>query len=442
MKAAFKAVLVFLLFVFLLYGIPGEEDSSVKLPAGTIYVQAQKESFPDLPLEKEVAVFDENGSEIWRLESPAYIETVMLPDGTLQNQVSGLHPSGCLLFVSRGGGMGGGVWDTATRSWILEIQQGEFTFTEQDGILLSFTLGDQCYDAGFRPLPENAQPSFKIDGQSLINTQDSSGQKYIAKADGTYFLGFDDFILKNELLEAPLPQGGLEIFQTFQDRSMVVGGSYNATTVIGGKAHWRDLRYLCDSSGNILYRDWNRSSIGYAADQYGELDRRYLEFSSVDGVPSQFLDLETGNPITLPEGWLWLTYKGNGLFLLENNQEYCIYDAKTQSLGLSFQTKLTRTRIFLFGKESYALQSRSGTKYNQLFIGKKKVELAEDTESLDIVPGDTPVILENRADGTCSASYILDAEGNLLYKGDGPILSADGDYYIEKYDTEYKIRLR
>lgn len=293
----------------------------------------------------------------------------------------------------------------------------------------------------FHYMGKEEQDFFEIGGQTFYNASDALGKNYIARADGSCFLNLEDFLLKNGLMEAPLPQDGLELFQTIGEQYLIVGGSYNDSTILDDTSTYRELRYLCDVNGNLLYRNWNRSGIGYARDQYGNLDKRYLEFSDDGGKPSQFLDLETGEEITVPEGWSDLQYKKDGLFLLENQQDYCIYDASDHSQGLSFRTKLFRDRIFLFGKRSYAIQSRSGAQYNQLVLERREVDLGTDTEFLAIIPGENPVILEGGQDGACTVSYILDAEGKLLYQGDGNVRGADGPYYLEQDGTEYRISM-
>ena len=450
MRGILKTAGFLLILWFLLRSISGIEEGKeeLELPEGTVYLYSQKEEFDSQLSEADhLAVFDGKGSPIFEMEAPAYIENVMLPEGTLLGKWTGLIPSDALLFITTPYRLSGskereaGVWDTATRSWILEMAAGMFSFREEAGKLSSFAKGAESYDAGFHLIQKEEQDFFEIGGQTFYNASDALGKNYIARADGSCFLNLEDFLLKNGLMEAPLPQDGLELFQTIGEQYLIVGGSYNDSTILDDTSTYRELRYLCDVNGNLLYRNWNRSGIGYARDQYGNLDKRYLEFSDDGGKPSQFLDLETGEEITVPEGWSDLQYKKDGLFLLENQQDYCIYDASDHSQGLSFRTKLFRDRIFLFGKRSYAIQSRSGAQYNQLVLERREVDLGTDTEFLAIIPGENPVILEGGQDGACTVSYILDAEGKLLYQGDGNVRGADGPYYLEQDGTEYRISM-
>ena len=76
-----------------------------------------------------------------------------------------------------------------------------------------------------------------------------------------------------------------------------------------------------------------------------------------------------------------------------------------------------RDRIFLFGKRSYASSPAPEPSITSFVLERREVDLGTDTEFLAIIPGENPVILEGGQDGACTVSYILDAEGKLLYQG-------------------------
>lgn len=414
-------------------GLSGENTGTLRLPENTVYLCAR-----DGDYNSGVVVYASGGDEILDLED-ACVEYVISPQGDLVEPMVGQIGEDSLLFLNMGSAYNGGLWDIATRSWIVEPSGNSFAFTVRDGKLQSFEIGGQEYDGQLRSVESGTQETFRIGELVLTNGTGADGEVCIYDSQGQVYLDGDRLSQKNRSLGIAIPQAGMEIVDTVGDRFLILRGVYELPESDGGDYY---IEYLCDAEGNILYSDWNRRYIGYARNQYGQTDEAYLEFRDLyGGNPSQFLDLTTGREIVVTEEYDSIQYGGNGLFLFGKGREYCIYDARNDVYGDTFTVTAPLTDQYVFGLDSYAVHSALGREYNRIVIDGQEMELSEEAGIVSVKGGAYTVVLEGNAAGTSfERSYILDDTGSLVMEESGDVICADHSYYLEERNGRFDIR--
>lgn len=428
MKKIFVKPVWISIIIIILTGC-GLNHAQIELSTDKAYLCAQNDNY-----EPGIVLYSSTGEEILHL-SDACMKKMTSPDGTVLDRMIGQIPSDSLLFISLDINAYSGVWDTSTQSWAIEPTEGWFLFTEQNEKILSFSIGENTYNIACEPLHTDEE-FFEINGQVLVNGYDSEGKKCIYNSENELFLDEKLFIDKNKTLSVPMPDTGVEITGVVDEKYMILEAEYSSPNSTE-KTH---IEYLCDTNGIIQYPEWNNRNITYAENQYGETDLTYIEFKNTADTPSQFLNIDTGEGIVLPAEFENIRYAANGLFYFYSGNNVCIYDAINHIYGATFTLDDIFANIYIFGPQSYLIQSITGAKYSKFVIDGLEQLLSDNVEILLVFSGDYPVIVEGKLGGPYWRSYILDDTGSLVMTGNGNVCYADSSYYLEISNNSYSIK--
>lgn len=405
----------------------GINNAQIKLSEDKVYLCAQNDNYA-----LGVTVYDSDGEKILQV-SDACMKKIISSDGMVIDRMMGQIPADSMLFIGLDINTSSGVWDVSTQSWAVEPTEGWFNFREQNEKLISFSIGENSYDAECRPL-DNQKEVFEIKGKELENGHDADGKKGIYLK-GELYLDEKLFAEKNKDLSVPMPDTGLEVTGVVAGKYMILEGEYSSENS-GEKKH---IEYLCDENGRIQYPDWNHYEIRYAENQYKETDLNYIEFrGETSEIPSQFLNVHTGEEISIPSEFI--IYAANGLFYFYTGNNFCIYDAESHAYGETFMPEDSIANIFVFGLHTYVIQSVLGSKYSKLVIEGEELELSSNVEVLLVPSSDFPIVLEGELFGPYWRSYIIDHTGKLVMIGNGNVWYADNSYYLEIDGNDYAIK--
>ena len=385
-----------------------------------------------------VLLLDRNGESVLEL-SDARLSSCTLQDGTILSQTAGEIPDNALLFIEfdgSGENPQGGVWSVKEQDWLVPPGEGPFAYISYEGVLETFYINGLSYGIDGRPQPSKSleETFFHFSDDLVLHNQlDASGNYYIADESGECLLNGATFYEKNSSLLPDLTYDD-SIFMTNSIMGKYMILEYNQITSSGdGRSIINTASFLCDLQGNVLYPEWGYDGVIFPSDQFGHTDRNYLSFFSPEGQLIHSLYLPTMQEISFPDGFTDAGYKSNGLFLLENQGKYTIYDSKTDSLGAAF-TLDDYMAVFVLGPDSYVIQQIN----NNRIVIENVPQLCEE-EIAVVSAGEYPVIKSGEIWGPYDTSYILDSDGHLRYKINADIICADSSHFLTETLHNYQI---
>lgn len=331
------------------------------------------------------------------------------------------------------GNMDCGIWDVDAGTWKVEpVGYGQL-FGIRDGLIDYLQPEDDSLNQNLPFLDYDDDRFLSIGNKKLTNQTDAEGYSYIADENGDCFLDGASFYQRNCLLGVPMTQErNIRLDNIVNDKYMVL--QYDYTTLREDGTYLSSTHtYLCDTTGNILFPEWNYEWVTYAQDQFDYTDRHYLQFGN-SAQEFHYFDLETETAVSLPEGWERTYYYGNNYFLNHDGNKCQIYDAKQDIPGDPFTIPETQS-IFVAGPNSYILQFPE----SRIVIGGIEQPLKNESSIAYMTSGPYSLVTSGPFGSDNGVCYILNRDGECIYQTEQKVLYADENWYLTLDNTGYHL---
>ena len=372
----------------------------------------------------------------------ARIEYCVSDDGEFLDKKAGEIPKDTILFVEMfkfGKQWGMGVWDCGECAWIIEPMEGFLSFSSDNGRMDTFSIGTSgCYNFSTRTFTEKAERIYILsNGLQLENGYDTKGNECVYESNGERYIIANSFYINNRNAGIKIDRpDDIRIYDVVESEYIIIECSKLVSVGDGLKdtLYWS---YLCDSTGNILFSEWDYDYVEFVKNQFGETNRQILKFGRKNGMDYHFVDVSTMEEIIIPDGYNDAVYMNKGYFLLDNGmEEYIIYDSETQMKGDTINkndfSSILANSFHVFGTHSYMIQNQG-----KLVIEGMEKDLLDETEILVTVPGDYDVVKAGKLGGPYHTNYIFDSFGNLMLQTSENVVCADEERYLVLKNNKY-----
>lgn len=337
-----------------------------------------------------------------------------------------------------------GIWDVEKECWLIEPQPGwpALSWMSVNGQLelKECYLGDKIYDKDFNCIEteDEREQEFKVSEELILRRIfNEKGNSCIVDQYDSIYLTDEEFKEKNPFLQDLYKTGQISLKGVVPEKYLLIYYEHQ-TKKEEGKYLISDYSALCDLDGVIQYPELEYTSVRFPFDQYDCLEKNFIEFrgEEEDSLPN-YLNLSTNELVDFPEGCSDIGYKGNGLFLLEKDSKYIIFDASVNQTGSSFNKDGNLLDFtYVFGLQSYVTSSYSNRK---VVIDDIERELDPDNGWVDVFQGEYPIIKVYQKSGGIRTCYALTPEGSLLIETPQNVIYSNERYYVYKENDEYHI---
>ena len=337
-----------------------------------------------------------------------------------------------------------GIWDVEKECWLIEPQPGwpALSWISVNGQLelKECYLGDKIYDKHFNCIEteDEREQEFKVSEELILRRiYDEEGNSCLVDQYDNIYVRDEEFKEKNPFLQDLYKTGQISLKGVVSEKYLLIYYEHQTETE-EGKYLISDYSALCDLDGVIQYPELEYTSVRFPFNQYDCLEKNFIEFKGEeeDSLPD-YLNLSTDELVDFPDGCSDIGYKGNGLFLLEKDSEYTIFDASVNQTGNSFSKDGNLLDFtYVFGLQSYVIQHHENGK---VVINGIEQELDTETEWANILEGKYPIIQISKRFGELRTSYVLNPEGKLMVETPKDVIYANERYYISVEHDEYHI---
>lgn len=370
-----------------------------------------------------------------------YVYFVIDKEGFLLDRYAGKISSGTFLVLTSSKDIHtsvSGVYAVGENKWIIDPKERFVGYKgDGNGRVTRLKFGDSEYNYLSKIASEDkkTQPCY---GEKGLHTETGeAGKDKIVDKDGNNVLDAQTFYQINKpLVPAPID----DIYYPIISILDVINENCFLITYL-------QKEYLCSADGRVI----SISGLDYLSSDY----RFYREEDSTGNTvytSSKYLLLCNNNHdryhvkveksevtlLDMPESDE-IYYQGNGLYLLKNQDEYCIYDGEKGVETCTFSLKGKRTMyVSSIGQKSHLRGIID--KQNDKSVMLKEIEIINEPDVLilkeenvrgPIIADDGFTILDiydEKEDETIS--YIMNRAGECVKKISGKVVWADKDYYL------------
>lgn len=455
-----KKYLLCILSVFLFLLCSGCGKANFQLTEDQYYLC----STPDVT-ETGTVLLDNQG-EIVKSFPNLYVYILIDTDGHILNQYAGTISKDMILIMCSIKEFKEhslpyyGVYRVGESDWILEPRKSKISYTTtwNSSRFSELQIDDVVFNNEFEIVDEYIEDSPMYYGQNGYHTKiNETSDNVIVDQNENLILDADTFYNKNKSIVPYFPSNTeLSLYDLINEECMIVEYSHYFTgETLTGTFKQSDFTYLyfCTPDGTILGTD-----LDYSED-YTIQRQRYNSYNlnfcasknflrgTNDNITYEHLKVE-GKKITklhLPD-MAHISFLENGFYLIDDGNNYTVYDGEEDKKTLSFTSDLRLPDISILGQNSYRIYGNPETDKNielhLVLSGNEIPTYEQDYIGLDStiqVAGQYSIIHPLNSDGKSHSSYITDRSGKCILKTAKNVIWIDENYMLAFKDKIYYI---
>lgn len=378
-----------------------------------------------------------------------YVRLVIDSEGLLLDRYAGNVSSGTLLVLASSKDTDapvGGVYTVGENKWLIEPKE-KFTGHgwNETGRLTELQFGTTRYTYHRGMLSENQQNADWYGQKGLHTEKDASGTCRIIDKNGKTLLDAETFYQLNKpMVQAPVPisdyYSGIGIKDVMNENCFLV--------------NYMGKEYLCSAEGKIILIkgiDYLSSDYFFSREEHSSRGETYASdkyLSLCDSNRDKYhikVENNTATLLDIPESDT-ISYKGNGFYLLEDQNQCHIYDGKENMETDTFDAE-GFISVDIMGQKSYlayTVESQHdehvGVKIAMILNRPDIVSFKLEHMNEPIIADDGIVLLSNYDEQNNKiTTFMMNRSGECIKEMEGKIVWADKNYYLVSDEEGFSV---